>query len=413
LRRGTESTVVLVRPFADLSERRDQAFFADGLTEELITALARVPGLRVVARTTAFQLTHPPGGVADVARQLGVAAVIEGSVRRHEGRVRVTAQLVDARDGCSLWSGAYERQEADLLDLQQQLSLAITAALRVELESVGTLPKAAFDVEAHELFLQGRALFNQWTVESVRHSVPLFEQAMARAPQYVPAHFGLADSACFLAYHGVDTDANVARSRRAIDQTLRLDSTYGEVYVPLAVLRAFYDWDWRGAERAFHAALALCPGSAMVRHLYGICCLAPTGRTRDAVAELHIAASLDPLSNSVATDLGRALYLDRRYDEALAAFDAVVTRDGGFREAHWQSGIVLAQMGRHQDATAAFDRALALEPSREGIAGTLGCARAVAGDTDAARAWLEKARTPGLSRRSTRRRTNVRAPSSG
>jgi tetratricopeptide (TPR) repeat protein len=320
--------------------------------------------------------------------------IVEGGVRRTEGRIRVTAQLVDAADGCSLWSGVYDRGDADLLDLQYELALAIAAALRVELESTGALTRDAFDVVAHDLFLRGRALFSRWTVDGARDSLQLFEQAIARAPKYAPPHYGLADSLCFLAYHGVDTPGNVARSSRAIDQTLRLDSTYGEVYVPLGMLRAFYEWDRRGSERAFHAALALCPGSALVHHMYAACCLAPAGRTPEAVAEMRVALSLDPLLSLVGTDLGRILYLDRRYDEALTELEAVLGRAPAFREAHWQKGIVLSQTGRHDEAARAFEQALALEPSREGVAGTIGFARAAAGDIPAARAWLDRAATP-------------------
>ena len=389
-----EPTVVLVLPFADLSGGAQEGYFVDGLTEELITTLARVPGLRVVGRTTAFRLRSAAEDVTVLAQRLGVHAILDGTVRRGEGRLRVTAQLVDASDACSMWSRAYERREGDLLDLQQELALSIAAALRVELTAGAHPASRHFDVTAHELFLKGRQQYHAWTLDGARASIRWFEDAIARAPDYAPPHFGLADSLCFLAYQGVATAANVARTKHEIDHVLRLDSTYGEAYIPLGVLRAFYEWDRRGAERAFQAALALCPGLADVHHFHAISCLTPSGRTKEGVASMEVAAALDPLSSRVGIDLGRVLYLDRQFDRALRQLAAASERDPAFREAHWQTGIVLGLMGRAAEALAAFDRALALEPARGGTAGTLGYVHAAAGNRDEARAWLARAATP-------------------
>jgi TolB-like protein/Tfp pilus assembly protein PilF len=395
--RDTRRPFLAVLPFASPSHSTDNDLFADGLTDELISSLARLPGLRVLARTSSFCFRQPMGDVRKIGAELGVQFVVEGSVRRSAGQLRVTAQLADCADGCLLWSGAFDRASTDLLEMQTELANAIAGALRLELarpDGSGSGQPPGYDSRAHEMYLQGLALFNRWTVDGARQSLPFFEKANALAPRYAPAHYGMAQVWGFLAFNGFDTQRNSALARTAVDRAVALDPGYGEAYTTLGILNAAFGWNWLEAERAFHVALSLCPGSSRAHYFYASFYLFTTGRGDEALAEMLTAAALDPLSPNAQIGVVRAWYLLREYDRALEAADRTLAVDRDFREGHWLRGMIYTQTGNRELSLRSFERAEQLEPARTGASGRLGYALARFGRQEEARRLLEMSRQP-------------------
>jgi TolB-like protein/Tfp pilus assembly protein PilF len=350
---------VAVLPFANLSPDRENEYFADGMTEELINALTKIEGLRVPARTSSFAFKGKNLSVRAIADSLRVGAVLEGSVRMAGNRLKVRAQLVDAADGYQLWSETYERELADVFAVQDEIARAIVGALKLKLggeEAKPLVTRATADFEAYSLYLQGRYLWNQRTREALERAARFFEQAIAKDPRYARAHAGLADTYILLPFYGnAPAKETHAKARRAAETALSLDSTLAEAHTALADIK-LYAWDWRGAEQSFRQAIRLAPGYAVAHHWYADY-LDVTGRFEEALRERELAHSLDPLSRVIATELGLDLYLLRRYDEAIARLKKVLDLDPNFAFAHQRLGEVYLRKGWHAEAIAELERA--------------------------------------------------------
>jgi TolB-like protein/Tfp pilus assembly protein PilF len=374
---------VAVLPFANLSAERENEYFSDGMTEELITALGKVEGLRVAARASSFAFKGKPLDVAEVSRALNVRAVLDGSVRRSGRRLRVTAELVDARDGSRLWADSYDRELRDVFRVQDELARAIVGALRIPLRlaarSDTALVRAATrDPEAHDLYLQGRFLWNQRTYESVRQAADFFERAAARDPTYAQAYAGLADTYIALPQYGVVRPSDAAaKARWAVERALTLDSTLAEAYASLAMVR-LHEYDWRGAETAFARALALNPSYATAHQWYALY-LSVVGRQDSALIEIERAQALDPLSRIISSVLGSQLALSRRYDDAIRQLRSTLELDPDFVAAHAWLCSVYRMKGDARAAITACERVAALTNRRSGV-GALASAYAAAGD---------------------------------
>jgi serine/threonine-protein kinase len=297
---------VAVLPFDDMSPNGDQEYFADGMTEEIINVLARLPGLRVVARTSAFAFKGKDADVRTIGEQLGVRNVVEGSVRRSGDRLRVTAQLVSVADGYQLWSETYEREVADVFAIQEDVATRVAEALSVRIggRSLGQGPPS--DPRAYELYLTGRQLFAQRTEASMRRAIENFEQALAISPTYALALSGLADVLTQLSVWGFDTSpAGLERAREAAQAAIRADPTLGEAHASLGRQRfAGGTWDWEGAEQHLRRAIELSPGYATA-HMWRAQMLMHQGRVRESTAEIQHALELDPFSPIVLWIAGR------------------------------------------------------------------------------------------------------------
>ncbi|HEX9055689.1 MAG TPA: protein kinase, partial [Gemmatimonadales bacterium] len=252
-----------VLPFADLSPEKDQQYFSDGLTEELITTLSQVPGLRVAARTSSFQFKGQNPDVHEVGRKLDVGAVLEGSVRKSGRRLRVSAQLIDAKDGYQLWSESYDRDLADVFAVQEDVARSIVAALRVRLAPA---PAAALavrptgDLQAYDLYLKGRFAWNQRTGPSLQEAVRYLEQAVARDSTFARAWAALADAYLLVVPYAGGSPADTWRkAQAAAGKALALDSTSAEAYTSLAYGNTIYAWNWPAAEQNFRRAIAANP----------------------------------------------------------------------------------------------------------------------------------------------------------
>ncbi|HEU4588024.1 MAG TPA: protein kinase [Gemmatimonadales bacterium] len=385
----TASAAVL--PFTDLSPAGDQEYFSDGLTEELITALSQVPGLRVAARTSSFQFKGTNTDVRTIGRQLDVGAVLEGSVRRSGDRLRVSAQLVSAKDGYQLWSESYDRNVADVFAVQEDIARAIASALRVRLApkadaSLSSRPTGG--VETYELYLKGRFAWNQRTDRSIPEAARYFEQATTRDPRFARAYAGLADAYILLpSYSGASPDTAWPKAKAAAARALALDSTLAEAYTSLAYGTMLYEWDWVQAEDLFKRALAADPSYANAHHWYADF-LAGRGRLDEALREMRRAAQLDPLSRIIAAEVAWVLYTMHRDDEAMAELDRALRLDPNFSQNYMVRGFIQTHQGRYREAIASFRRAIDLGGTFELLSGALATAYVGSGHRDSALALL-------------------------
>jgi TolB-like protein len=352
-----------VLPFVDMSPAKDQEYFSDGLTEELITSLSQVEGLRVAARTSSFQFKGRNADVRDVGRSLDVGAVLEGSVRKSGNRMRIAAQLVNATDGYQLWSQAYDRELTDVFAVQEEIARAIVQALRVKLgvaEGAALSAAPTRDLEAYDLYLKGRFAWNQRTAAAITEAVKYLEQAVARDIGFARAWAGLADAYILLVpYAGASREDTWPKARAAAQRALALDSTLAEAHTSLAYGSMIYGWDWAAAEASFRRAIAANPDYATGHHWYADF-LAGRGRLEESVREMERAHALDPLSRIIGTELAWIYYLMRRNDEAEAQLRRTLALDPNYPHASLNLGLVFTAKGRYAEAIQALRRGIEL-----------------------------------------------------
>ncbi|MCP3959428.1 MAG: tetratricopeptide repeat protein [bacterium] len=382
---------IAVLPFADLSPQRDQEYFCHGLADELINALTKVRQLRVVARTSAFSLRNEQLDVREIGRRLQVETILEGSVRRAGDRLRITAQLVRAADGLHLWSERYDRQVGDVFAIQDEITVAITAHLEVELLASGRRPsrqRQTEDIEAYHLYLKGRHFWSKRSPADLEESIAYFLQAIARDPRYALAHAGLADSYNLLGYYSVLAPSEAfPRAKEAAHRALEIDDDLAEAHSSLAFANLLFDWDWPGAEREFRRTFELNPGYATAHHWFAEL-LALRGRHEEAIEQVKLALDLDPLSLIINTLLGWVYYYARRYEEAIAALEETLELGPGFAPAVFWLGLTHQQQGRLEDAAAVLLKAIEHSDRSPMMVAALGRLHALMGEPDAARAVL-------------------------
>jgi TolB-like protein/Flp pilus assembly protein TadD len=326
---------IAVLPFADLSPDRDQEYFCDGMTEEIIDALAKVNGFRVVARTSSFAFKGKQQDIREIGKKLNVATVLEGSVRKDGNRLRVTAQLNSVADGYHLWSETYERELKDVFTVQDEISRAIVDTLQLKLANSARQPRPPSEnVEAYDLYLQGRYHWSRWRSEGAERAIEYFQQAIQKDPNYAAAYSGLADSYAWMGFFGA-LPPNVAmpKARQAALKALALDDTLAAAHTSLGYVKSLHEFDWPGAEREFKRALQLNAGDSDAHFGYGITYLAPTGRLDEAVREMQTARDLDPLSPITNTYLGLAYHLVGNRALSAAQLRKALELDPGFVEA--------------------------------------------------------------------------------
>ena len=328
------SAAMAVLPFVNVSADPENEYFSDGMTEELITALGRVEGLRVVSRASAFTFKGRGVDVREVGQRLNVGTVLEGSVRRSGDRLRVTAQLVDASDGYQLWADSYERPMADVFALQEELTQAIVASL--PLPVAGVRPKALVRpstsaTEAYTLYLRGRYYALKRSVAGLTVGIEHFEKALERDPGYALAHAGLAE--CW-ALRGFEEFGDLRpieampRAKTAAIRALELDPGLAEAHCWSAVVTFLFDWDWDAAEASLQRAIELRPDYSLAHTWYAVF-LMTRGRHDESIARSEHAAELDPLALTIQTVLGTCLYYARRFDEALARHRSTLELEPG------------------------------------------------------------------------------------
>ncbi|MBP2647149.1 MAG: protein kinase [Gemmatimonadetes bacterium] len=316
---GSRPGSIAVLPFINLSADGDDDHFSDGMTDELINALAKIEGLRVVSRTSAFAFKGLAQDVRAIGARLSVGAVVEGSVRRAGSRLRVSAQLVNVTDGYQLWSATFDRQLDDVFAIQEEIARAIVGTLRVKLlgpaEPVSSRPPTR-NLTAYTCYLRGRQLWNRRTVEALRLGLTQFERALEHDPEFAMAHVGLADSYVILGFYEAMRPADAfPRARAAAERALALEPGLADAYPALAYVYMYHDWDWVAAATEFQRVLRLNPGHSTALQWYGNY-LTLMGRFDEGIAAFSQAVELDPISGVKTAALGWGCYFARRYEDA-------------------------------------------------------------------------------------------------
>ena len=347
-------TSLAVLPLANLSGDPAQEYFADGMTDELTTDLAQIGALRVTSRTSAMQFKNTRQSLPTVAKELGVDAVLEGSVVRVGDRLRITAQLIEGRTDRHIWAKSYERASRDVLALQDEVARDIADEIRVELSARDRSRLAsarAVDPEAHDLYLRGRFFWNARTEESLAKAQNYFQQAIAKDPLFAPAYSGLADSYVYRGYiwgHLPPREA-MPLARAAALKAIALDDNSAEGHTSLALVKFWYDWDFKGAEDEFKRAILLNPNYATAHHFYAID-LAAMGRNDESIAQARKAVEVDPLSVPVNNILGESLAEANRYDDAIAQLRKTVEMDPNNPLLHFNLSVYLLIKGLPDEA---------------------------------------------------------------
>ena len=336
-----ETASVAVLPFVDMSPGKDQEYFTDGLAEELLSVLAKIPELRVAARTSSFQFKGKTADIASIGKQLHVGAILEGSVRKAGSHVRITAQLVKVEDGFHLWSETYDRELDDIFAVQDDIARSVSSALKVRLLGEAA-PSAASggNAEAYTLHLQGKYFAARRGQEDLKRAVSYHEQALKIDPGSARAWVGLANAHIVQANYGyVPVDEGYHKAREEVEKALQLDPNLAEAYAMLGGIRMGYEWDWSGADAAFKRALDLEPGNAMVAR--GAAGLAATlGRFEEAILLSRRAIELDPLSLESHSNLAVTAWRAGRLDEAEAVLRKALELNPEFPSAHLMLGRV-------------------------------------------------------------------------
>ena len=353
-RQATETRPsIAVLPFANLSRNEDDECFSDGLAEEIINALAKVPGLKVIARTSAFAFKGQNTDIRHIADALGVTSILEGSVRMAGTRLRVTAQLITAADGTQLWSERYDRQMADIFDIQDEIAGAISAALQVRLApDTAAAPKRQPDLRAYEAYLRYRQHQWGWTPDALRLSRECLEQAIALDPEFALPYVGLADNYLVLTVVAMPANEAMPRARELAERALTIDADLPEAHGMLGVIAGQFDFDWRESARRFDLATTREPVPWHVRSWHSFFYLLLVGRLDEARQVAERAIEDNPLSQLLYFALAPVLEAQGRDDEARAALERACALDAGFRMGWASLGLHLAIRGHLDDARA-------------------------------------------------------------
>ena len=392
---------IAVLPFTNLSPDPENAYFADGITEDIIAQLSKIRALKVISSTSVMPLKKREQSLREIGARLEVAAVLEGSVRRDGDRVRIVAQLIDAETDHHLWAETYDRQLTDIFVIQTDVALRIAAALETELspdERTRLRREPTRDLQAYKLYLQGRNCSFRYTQEGIRKGIEYFQHAIVKDPGYSLAYVGLALAYAELGLgHGAGAlkpREAYQQARKAVAKALELDEGLGEAHGMLAFLRVACDFDWTGAEREFKRAFELNPGNADIYALYGHM-LSALERYDEAVDALTRAQQLDPLAHR--SDLAATLLRVGRYDEAVRAAALVIDLDPHYSMGHGTLGWAYLKKGMYAKGLAELERAIALAPGNTLFLAQLGQAYALVGQVEQARDVLKQLQ--GLSQR--------------
>jgi serine/threonine-protein kinase len=388
-------TSIAVLPLENLSGDPQQEYFADGMTEALISDLAQISALRVISRTSSMSYKGAKKSLREFARELNVDAVVEGTVQRSEGRVKIHADLIRARSDQPMWGKSYEQDARDVLKLQDDVARAIAGEIQIKLtaqEKARLTQARVIDPKVHELYLLGRYYWNKRTKDGLLQSIHNLQQAIERDPNYALAYAALADSYNLLPdVAGVPSSEAFPQARAAALKALDLQSDLAEAHTALASVKEDYDWDWTGAEQAYKQAISLNPGYE-VAHAWYSNLLVELGRMPEALAEAKKAQELDPLSGFINANLAAVLYFSGEYEQAIDQCLKTLAVDPGNARAHRNLARVYLQQHLYPKAVLELNTALALSPENPEYLSELGYTFGVSGRTQEARAVLNNLR---------------------
>jgi TolB-like protein/DNA-binding winged helix-turn-helix (wHTH) protein/Flp pilus assembly protein TadD len=373
-----------VLPLESFSGDASQDYFADGMTDELITDLGQITALRVISRTSVMQYKHARKPLPQIARELNVDAVVEGTVLHSGGQVRITAQLIEARADKHLWSKSYEGELRDALALQNKVARAIADQVRIKLnpqEEAALKNVKAVNPEAYESYLKGRFFWNKRTADGLKKAIEYFNEAIEKDPKYGQAYTGLADSYALLGnsdFAVLTPQEAFPKAKAAATKALELDNSLSEAHTSLAFCLSLFEWNWEAAEKEFQEAIALNPSYATAHQWYALQ-LSVMGRHREAIAEMSKAENLDPLSLIISADMADVLFAAHQYEESMLQSRKALDMDPNFAISHFELGQVLAQKKMYNEAIEELQKANKLSGGDATCISTLGYAYAVSG----------------------------------
>ena len=390
--RTPSAPAIAVLPFANMSPDRDQDYFCEGMAEDILNALTKVEGLRVVARASSFRFAGRSHDIHEIGRALDVGKILEGSVRTAGERLRVTAQLINVEDASHVWSEQFDRQKEDVFAIQDEISARIVEALRIRLvgkKAVGAGERHTDDVEAYHLFLKGQHSWYRRESDSLQKAAAFFEEAVRKDPGYVLAYLGLANAWSSLGYYGMAPAPALEKARAAVDRALALDDGLGDVHAAQGLMQMWMLWDWAGAERSFEAAIEENPERALSRCWYSFL-LSGLDRHEEAVRMAESALPLDPLSPYVNTCLGLARFTQGRPEEAIEALDRAQEMEPDFLYTLWVLGGAASAHGEHDRAVRVLEKAVTLSERAPYYLSWLATAYGAAGRSEDARRLVDE-----------------------
>ena len=395
------SKSIAVLPFDSLSEDKSNAYFAEGVQDEILTRLAKVADLKVISRTSTQRFKSAPSDLRDIAKQLGVMNILEGSVQKANDQVRVNVQLINAMNDAHLWAEIYDRKLTDIFATESDIAKTIAETLQAKLtgsEQTAMSKKPTANAEAYELYLKGRFFWNKRTGADLRKAIDYFNQAIAKDPNYAVAYSGLADSWLLLAPYGAAAPKeSIPQAKAAVKKALELDDALAEAHASSGRIISGFDFDSTKAIAEFERALQLNPNYATAHHWFGAGPLLALGRFDESIVEAKRSIELDPLSMINNADFGNDYYYARRYDEAIAQLRKTIEIEPRFYLTHFYLAQALQMKGQLPEAIAEYRKAVELDDDPFALA-LLGQAYARSGQTDDARKILARLNEEAKSR---------------
>jgi len=378
---------IAVLPFESLSEDKNNAYFAEGMQDEILTRLANVADLKVISRTSTQNFKSAPENLPQIAKQLGVLNILEGSVQKVTDQVRVNVQLINALTDAHLWAETYDRKLTDIFGVESDIAKSVADALKAKLtgsEQTEMSKRPTENSEAYELYLKGRFFWNKRTGDDLKTAADYFQRAIQIDPQYAAAYAGLAQTYVVIPLFAAGSPRDYfPKAKAAAQRAIELDETSAEAHTALGLLLCFSDVNFSEAEKEFKRAIAINPNYATAHHWYGNCLLLALGRFDEAISETQRAVELDPLSLIINADVGGTLTIARRYDQAIAQLQRTLALDERFGYAHWNLGEALYLKGDTAAAIAEYEKARSLDDDPQ-ILGLLGRAYADTGQKEKA-----------------------------
>jgi TolB-like protein/Tfp pilus assembly protein PilF len=386
---------IAVLPFENLSSDKENAYFAEGIQDEILTRLAKVADLKVISRTSTQRFKSSPSDLREIAKQLGVMNILEGSVQKSNDQVRVNVQLINAMTDAHLWADIYDRKLTDIFAVESDIAKTIAETLQARLsgsEKRALSARPTENPEAYQLYLKGRFFWNKRTAADLRKSIDYFNQATEKDPNYALAYAGLAQAWLLLpGYSGGAPQDCFPQAETAAKKALSLDDNSADAHAALGMVKQLFDFDSPGAIAEFERAIKLDPNDATAHHWFANHSLSATGQINREISEMKRALELDPLSFIINTNLGQAYIYANRFDEAIAQLRRTVEMDSAFYFTHYILGEALELNGQLPEAMAEYQKAIALndDPFPKALLGHL---YGKMGRKDEARQILEQLR---------------------
>jgi TolB-like protein/class 3 adenylate cyclase/Tfp pilus assembly protein PilF len=378
---------IAVLPLVNISQDSEDEYFADGMTEELISQLAKISGLSVIARTSVMKYKNTQMNIEEIGRELDVGSIFAGSVRKASDKARITIQLIDVYSQEHLWAEDYDRELRDIFAIQSDIALRIANELKVQLAAIEKeqIEKTGTEsAEAYRMYLLAKHQLNQRISKSIFKGIEYFQKAIEIDPEFALPYVGIADCYTLISgagYGSFSRDEAIILAKDAVNNALQIDNSLADAYNSMAYLQFRFEWDWESADSNFKKALELKPGFATAYERYALF-LALLGRYDEALPLMLRARELDPLSASVSTGVGRIFHFSQQYDKAIEQFNRTLELDPDYVEAVFARGLSYSQIGRYNDAISELQKAIELSNGRLIIISALGSVYAMAGLND-------------------------------